>query len=86
MRSRLAGLTKRRFQCRRFGQGSGKSRSIAASEPGGSQSRSSAASPPKSRTFAKPAIGDRRDRLRHAVDEGLDADEAALPVRRAPRR
>ena len=72
----VASCTKRRFQCRRFGQGSGWIRSIRASDCGGAQASNSAASPAIQADVADVVRLDLRQDLRHAVDIGLAADEA----------
>ncbi len=75
MAAMLASCTKRRFQCRRFGQGSGWIRSIRVSEPGGTHPRSSMASPANRRMLPILCASIRVEDLGHAVDVGLAADE-----------
>ena len=82
-RSRLAGLTKRRFQCRFFGHGigieevdRGRARPAAASRARGSRRRHRRG---RWRAAVAPSAA---HQLRHAVDEGLDADEAGRRVGR----
>ena len=77
----VASCTKRRFQCRRFGHGSGWIRSIRASDCGGAHASSSAASPANSLMLPMLMRLDLRQDLRHAVDVGLAADEAGLRKR-----
>ena len=79
----ISSCTKRRFQCRRFGHGSGWIRSMRLNDASGSQSIRSAASSKCRRILRRLSLLDRGERLGHAVDERLDAEKAGLAAARA---
>ena len=78
MAAMVASCTKRRFQCRRFGHGSGWIRSIRASECGGAHASSSAGIAREQPDIADVMGLDLCQDLRHAVDIRFAADEAGV--------
>ena len=83
-----AGCGRRRRACRRRGSGAcagaasardrGRAGRRRSSDAAARRGRSAVASPSQRRMFDRPSRCDRRQELRHAVDEGLAADEARL--------
>ena len=74
----VASCTKRRFQCRRFGQGSGWIRSIRAQRLRRRPGQQFGGVAGEQADVADIVRFDLRQDLRHAVDIGLAADEAGL--------
>ena len=79
----LSSCTKRRFQCRRFGQDRDRADRRARAKRAGASRADVAGVAVMQTDVGKFVLVDRRQRLGHAVDERLAADEAAAGIRRA---